>query len=196
MAHAEEKRKRCSLESPIPHLNANAVYEKMFELNPTAAVFSVIPGFQMDHTPLPSTQQLEVEPSLPVPLWEVYDPNAKTLSSSELKERCCATFNNIQVTQEEADFLQKATASQSSCTTWYEHRKGRITASHFYNVFSHITSNSQNSRARVYPKSIVKRIMQYYSCADNVPALKWGTENEDKAREDYIVHMKDQHTNL
>lgn len=148
----------------------------------------------MDHTSISPTQQLEIEPSLPIPLWELYDPNAKKLTLSELKERCSTTFNAIQVTQKEADFLQKTTVSQSSCTTWYDHRKGRITASHFYDVFTHMTSTRPNSK--VYPKSIVKRIMQYYSCSDNVPALKWGRENEDNARKDYISHMKDKHTNL
>lgn len=60
-------------------------------------------------------------------------------------------FENL---QEESDFLEESTRKQSNTQTWYDHRKGRITASHFHDVLRY--------KGKTYPKSIVKAIMQYY----------------------------------
>ena len=192
--HQDEKRKRVHLLSPKPKLSPTVVYDKMFECNPNAAVFSVLPGFSHHmHTTEESQQETEslVEPTLPIPLHQLYEPRFQTLSDDELQELCLTTAKNIKVTNEEAEFLQKVTIGQSDCTAWHEHRKGRLTASHFHVVCRHVDAASQ-----VYPKSIVKRIMQYYSSAQNVPALKWGRDNEDRARNEYIKFTKGKHNNL
>ena len=156
--------------------------------------FSVLPGFSHHmHTTEESQQETEslVEPTLPIPLHQLYEPRFQTLSDDKLQELCLTTAKNIKVTNEEAEFLQKVTIGQSDCTAWHEHRKGRLTASHFHVVCRHVDAASQ-----VYPKSIVKRIMQYYSSAQNVPALKWGRDNEDRARNEYIKFTKGKHNNL
>ena len=38
--------------------------------------------------------------------------------------------------------------------------------------------------------------MQYYGSSENVPALKWGREKEDEARQDYISHMSVKHVDF
>ena len=85
------------------------------------------------------------------------------------------TFDEIQVTEDEAKFLQKATTLQSQCLTWHEHHKGRVTASYFHDVYHHMVNG------RCYQTSFVKIIMQYTDVPD-VGALRWGRGNEDKAR--------------
>ena len=45
---------------------------------------------------------------------------------------------------------------------------------------------------RCYPTSLVKRIMQYTD-VPNIGALKWGSENEDKARQEYISNINAKH---
>ena len=184
--HKEEKRSRANIPSPLPKLSASEVFTKLFKCAPNAVVFSVLPGF--DHPSLPKSQ--EVEPNLPVPLHNLYDRENTTLPNTDLRQLCAKAFHEIKITKDEADFLQKATIPQSQCLTWHEHRKGRITASYFYDVSRHIRGS------QCYPTSIVKRIMQYYGSSENVPALKWGREKEDEARRDYISHMSAKHVDF
>ena len=130
-----------------------------------------------------------IDPSLPHPLTDLYDPNAKVLSSLELDQACSRALAKINVTQDECHFLEKSTVGQSKCLTWYEHRKGRITASHFYNVSRHIATNSTT-----FPRSVVDSIMQYSNQSiDHVPAIRWGIENEGIAREAYTTKMQLEH---
>ena len=128
------------------------------------------------------------EANLPIPLTDLYSPNNRSLSMTDLEQASADALNEIKVTDEEADFLQISTVMQSNCPTWHEYRKGRVTASNFYDVFRHMDSNSQ-----VYPRSIICRIMQYYPNPDNVAALKWGRENEYKARTEYTATMSSKH---
>ena len=128
------------------------------------------------------------DPSLPQPLTDLYDPKNKALSTPDLEQACTRALNRIKVTHDEADFLEKSTVNQSKCLTWYEQRKGCITASHFYTVSRHIASSS-----RTYPKSIITSIMQYSGNIDHIPALRWGRENEDRAREAYTTRIQLEH---
>ena len=91
----------------------------------------------------------------------------------------------IAVTKEEADYLTQCTLLQSQSLLWHEHRKGRITASHFGSVF-HTSAESPS-------KSLVKKILQLNPIPD-VAALKWRRENEPLARQRYVEAVSDQHT--
>ena len=187
--HEETKKRRMNISPPKPKLSPTKVYNALFKCQPDAAIFSILPQFSQ---PCQRSQDscLVVEPNLPTTLHSLYDSKYHTLTNPELKQLCSKVFQEIKITKEEAEFLQKATINQSQCLTWYEHRKGRITASHFYDVCRHI----QNPR--VYPTSIVKKIMQYYSSTENVTALKWGREKEDCARDVYISGIKSSHENF
>ena len=99
---------------------------------------------------------------------------------SVLKWLCEEVFEELGITEEEASYLQQATVKQSQSLTWHKYRQGRIIASYFHDVYKHMQSG------RKYPTSIIQRIMQYYSNMDNVNALKWGRENEDRGRQQYI----------
>lgn len=47
-----------------------------------------------------------------------------------------------------------------------------------------------------FPKSIVNNTMQYTSPSPDLPALKWGRENETTAREHYSTQEKEKHTSF
>ena len=115
------------------------------------------------------TMSSAIDPSLPHPLTDLYDPNAKVLSSLELDQSCSRALGKIKVTRDECDFLEKSTVDQSKCLTWYEHRKGRITASHFYNVSRHVATNSTT-----FPRSVVDSIMQYSNQSRSCACYKMG----------------------
>ena len=113
-----------------------------------------------------SSTTADTDPSLRQPLTDPYDPKNKVLSTPDLEQVCTHALNRIKVTQDEANFLDKSTINQSECLTWYEHRNGRITASHFYNVSRHIASSSTT-----YPNSTVASIKQYSPSIDHVYLL-------------------------
>ena len=184
--HQEAKKRRVDCSPPKPKLNPRVVYKQFFKCNPDAAIFSILPGFSQPCRSLQDSSPV-VEPNLPIPLHRLYDARNATLTDVDLKQQCAKVFEEIEVTKEEADFLQKATINQSQCLTWHEYRKGQITASHFYDVCRHIRSS------RIYPTSIVKKIMQYYSSTENVVAMKWGREKEDRGRQDYVTFNEAKH---
>ena len=73
-------------------------------------------------------------------------------------------FASLCVTQQQADNLCAATVHQSISEVWFEHRVGRITASHMHNVFSY--------KGKRYPSSLINSIMQYRTINSDIPALK------------------------
>ena len=189
--HAEAKRRRLTYPEPKPKLSPSEVYSELFKSSPNAVVYSVIPGFVQ---PCRQNQMLRecirVEPNLPVPLHKLYSPENRSLDDDELRQKCLEAFGKIAITDDEGEFLKQATIRQSQSTTWFDHRKGRITASNFYDVVRHVTNG------RSYPNSIVKRIMQYYSSNARVEALEWGREKEDTARQEYLSIIEGSHQNL
>ena len=44
--------------------------------------------------------------------------------------------------------------------------------------------------------SVVSSIMQYRQGIDHVPAIRWGRENEDRARKEYVTQVKAQHHDI
>lgn len=71
---------------------------------------------------------------------------------------------------------------QSENPEWYNHRKGRITASTFSSILSfRFKENDENY--------ISKRVMGSSSVID-VPSVKFGKENENVARQLYFVNYK------
>ena len=106
------------------------------------------------------------------------------LSGEELRAQCERVFGAIKVTRDEADFLAASTTLRSECLMWFEHRKGRITASQFGPVFHTRLDNPS--------ESLLNTILQEKSMP-NVPALQWGKEKEPVAREYYINATKDEH---
>ena len=98
-------------------------------------------------------------------------------------------FLSISITKEEAAYLEECTRFQSKSTLWYDHRKGRITASMFYSVF--------RASSTTPPASLIQSLLQR-SKFDHmkVPALNWGLNNEDNARICYTEMMEESHVNF
>ena len=186
--HLKEKQQRVDVTEARPKLGSAYVFRELFKCCPKAAVFSVLPDYIQDHQTHSDSSTAAEEPSLPLPLTDLYDSNSKTMSMADLEQACAHAMQSIVVSQDQADYLERSTVNQSRCLTWFEHRKGRITASHFYDAYRHIDSNS-----KTYPKSIISSIMQYGSDISHVPAIKWGREKEDQARKAYATQISLQH---
>ena len=179
----QQQKKPSSSTIPSPQLDKQRIYDELFRCSPDAVVFTVLPGFDLPTIPIKET-----EPNLPSPLSELFKSHYCSLSEADLCKLVSKTFDKIGLTQVEADFLEVSTRQQSLCRVWYEYRKGLITASHFHEILHHKSSS--------YPTSIVKSIMQYNPPNANIPALKWGRDQESLAVKQYLSTIQDKHDNF
>lgn len=82
-------------------MDKNIVFQEMYQCCPDAAVFTVLPGFDVPHK-----QANEVEPNLPVALISLYKPQYKSYSGGVLSQLVTETFRKISVNEHEAKFLE------------------------------------------------------------------------------------------
>ena len=124
------------------------------------------------------------ENSLPIPLTALYSDNYKCLDDSSLKKSVLDVFNSITISEEECKYIERYTRSQRENSLWYEQRCGRVTASCFHDIVSRKKNSS--------PDNLVTRFLRREDIS-NIPAIKWGIDNEDKAREVYVTKMSSSH---
>ena len=94
------------------------------KLSPDAAVLT---GCYKSHS-----SQLSNFYSLPPTILSLYRPKYRELEPDQLLSKCKEIFEKeLIVTPEEARFLFDSTTLQSQSLLWYEHRRGRLTASKF-----------------------------------------------------------------
>ncbi|CAC5404734.1 unnamed protein product [Mytilus coruscus] len=90
----------------------------------------------------------------------------------------CYDFLNflLKLLDDEVFFIEKSTVGQHDNCNWFSLRKGRITASKFYQIFTMV--NSVKSKSSVDCNSLIKIVMGYTSVNPNIKALKHGRETE------------------
>lgn len=124
---------------------------------------------------------------LPPTLMSLYRPKYKSLPKQKLYAECSTLFQELKISVDEACYLEKSTQLQSQCALWHDHRKGRVTAS----VFKNVCHTNIDKPA----KSIITSILKSKPIP-NVPAVKWGCANENKARSEYIEVSSKDHSAL
>ena len=164
-----------------PKISRDTLLNALHKVYPSAAVFSVVPGYQ----PVRSST-LSPQPLIPKLLTSIYDPKYSKMAEAEF--HVAVQGIKIEVTDSEAEYLEKATKGQTSSTLWYDHRVGRITASQIGKVVK--------CAEMKFPTSIVNSIMQYKTLNPNIPALKWGRQSEENARQDYKMEMEKNHVDF
>lgn len=124
---------------------------------------------------------------LPPLLTSLHTTKCTTMTEEELIMACQDAFvNKLEITPDEALYLEESTRLQSQSILWHQHRIGRITASKFFAVVR--TSIDSPS------PSLIKDLMEMkVQSRKTVPALQWGVENEPKAREQYIEIIQEEH---
>ena len=162
---------------PSPNITQDVLLQALHKVYPLAAVFTVAPGFQ-PVTPVTLNTE-STEPRIPKPLTSLYDRKYCTMSERDFK--AAVQGMQINITEDEAEFLEEATKGQSSSCIWHDHRIGRITAS--------VMGKVAKCAEKKFPMSLVNSIMQYSSPSPDIPSLKWGRQNEEKARKCYRNEM-------
>lgn len=134
---------------------------------------SLIPKLDPEETD--SALEDEDESNLPQPLTALYSDDYATLSKHQLKEKCSHLAKELQVTPEQCKELEKVTRNHSICSLWFEHLKGRITASKVKSVLKRKESTP--------PDNLLKSIIGYKAYdLSKIKPLQWGIDNEEKAQ--------------
>ena len=165
-----------------PRIDAKELYDSQYQTFSKSAIYSIIPGYASLHQ---KSTVSTPEPELPETLKSLYSKKYESCTTFQVLRLAKMKVSSIVCTSEQANFLEKATHGQSNSILWFDHRLGHITAS----IMGRVTKCQE----KVFPNSLFKNIMQYSKPNMNIPALKWGRLNEDKARKQYQSHFAIQH---
>ena len=117
--------------------------------------------------------------ALPASATDLADANVTAPYFLEL----CEGFTRDQtISQDLADYVHATTKEQASSALWLDLRNGRLTSS----VFGTILHRHEETT----PTALITRLMGYQPFTGMVPAIKWGRDNESRARLSYVTHMK------
>lgn len=172
---ASKKRRTRASYLPMSPEEQKAALRDLTDILPNAAVLAKSAS---DTDSASEDEEEETHfPPLPYRLARVL--GAGTLSPSDIIADAVPTAQQILN-------LAAATHQQANSALWKAHRKGRITASNSYRIL-HCSD----------PSSVLHHIMQYQlQDLSAIPAVKWGVDNEAKAKVEYIQAMEDIHENF
>ncbi|CAC5369625.1 unnamed protein product [Mytilus coruscus] len=165
--------------SPLP---STSDLQLLYAIAPKSVFFTsvTIPGIEM----LPPVDKPQPTDKFPKLLTSLHQPD--TAPNSEYIND---TYHKYTVTDSQAFRLEEATRNQAVSPLWFEHRKGRVTASKAHDVL--------RMREQTSPDNLVRRVCGYNSYdLSRKDAVRWGIEHEDEAREAYISHQKTTHINF
>ena len=163
-----------------PPVDRKILCDTLYNVFPAAAVFSVIPGYTRREQ-----SSGEEDPCLPPLISSLYKEKHRSCGKEELLQIAKCKLKDIKCSKQEADFLERQTRNQGLSTLWHDHRVGRVTAS----VFGRVAKLRQSE----FSTSLVKTIMGYTKPSPFIPAIKWGRDNEDAARQQYRAFMEAKH---
>lgn len=182
-----KKTVECVVSSSKDPLPDEDVLQSLYAVCPDASFFSLIPPI-FDEAPTKSTKPPPVD-NFPRTLTGLYEEVNKSLSPEELLSKSESVFNFYRCTETQIRNLFLVTRSQTVSSLWYEHRKGRITASKAHEVLT--------LRPTTCPDKLVARIIGYKSYdLSKKEAIKWGLDNESLVRDAYSQNASQQHLNF
>ena len=103
-----------------------------------------------------------------------------------------AFVNSISFSAEDSDYIEHCTRGQSTNSSWFEMRRGMITASNFKKVATHVYSGRN-------APSLLNSLLQCEPESDHsitTPSLAWGKKKENTAKMLYEKALKKQHKHL
>lgn len=168
-------------------LPSTSELETLKEAVPNAVFFTTIPKLDPEETDTAS--ETEDASELPDLLTCLYSDQYADRCQSDLITEGTNLWSRVKISLEQIKNLEEVTRSQSTNKLWFEHRKGRITASKAHEVYKKkLESNCNN---------LICKIMGYkeYNLQKH-KAVKWGIDNEGNARDKYINVMSTKHENF
>ena len=117
---------------------------------------------------------------LPPTLMSMGKRKYRDMNNEEVMQECEKIFDELSITDEQSRFLFQSTNLQSKSLLWFEHRRGRLTASKFW----HVCHTSLTASSKSLIESILQKTKQ-----PSTAALQWGVDKEPVAREEYVKLM-------
>ena len=144
------------------------------------AILSLVPKFADSYMPKSSCS------GFPQPLKSLKQLTYMDLDYHELLKVCESA--SVEITEEMAELVKKASRSQSQSKRWFKYRAGRITASRMKAVCRTDASNPS--------QSLIKSICYPEAFSFTTKAISWGCKYEKLAQEIYYNTSKSKHNNL
>ena len=122
------------------------------------------------------------------------------LTSNDIESTCIeqptiGQSNNTrddQLTSKDIESIEQATIGQSNNDAWHSYRKGRITASNFYDVFTRVETLKKKGGSA---QNLVEKLQGVNGPPPELSALKYGRNMEDIAKMKYIMQFQKEHKN-
>jgi hypothetical protein len=154
---------------------------------PNAVFFTCIPRLDPEETETAS-ETGENQRILP-PLRDFYEKGNISLQPDELQQKAKRVWEEYKCSDQQIQDLEEQTRAQSVSPLWFEHRKGRITGTKAHDVLV--------LKKTTDPGNLVKRITgtKTYNLSKK-KEVKWGADNEEKAKSKYLEENKVHHKHL
>lgn len=133
------------------------------------------------------------EPTSGAPLENLIIKLSKTCTTTE------QFLSKIPVlSEEDIEQIERETVGQAENSVWVYQRKGRMTASNFYSVYTRVNTIKCNASTINEPnvEPLIKKLMGYQRNNPDLPALKHGRSFEPVARERYLSLVRCRHNDF
>ena len=100
-----------------------AFFKDLYEVNPKAAILSIVPGYCDSCNPISQSSLL------PPLMSSYYKPECISHALNDLILESHILFQSLVVTNEQAQCIEENTRERSKSKLWHRYRAGRITAS-------------------------------------------------------------------
>ena len=169
---------------PLPSV---AMLKDLKDICPDACLFGIIPKLDSEETDTASED--ESESKFPQLLQSLFEEKFSCLEGNELALYIQSFWARYRISKQQINVLEEHTRNQSISELWHRHREGRITASMVHDVVHRLPTTD--------PSNTVCRILGYNNHnLSNVPAIKYGLDNESFARDWYSDEMELVHDNF
>ena len=113
---------------------------------------------------------------------DYFDLKYQELDDASLLAKAKEIFLTMKVSDRECGAIEQSTKQQRECDNWFTYRKGRITASLFHDIYV--------LKAKTDPKKLISKLLSSPNLSQ-IPAVKWGIDHEDLARQEYSSAMSE-----
>ncbi|KAH9376339.1 hypothetical protein HPB48_018508 [Haemaphysalis longicornis] len=139
----------------------------------------------VDTTPTQDTPDwLDVSLGAPLASFTATYLAKKGFQNENISELAELVMEKVRITDQESRAIEVATRDQAGSPLWFLHRKGRVTASLFKDV-------CRSKRVRC--STLINKIFTHRQL--NVPAIKYGIDNEGVAKERLLAFLQGHHNN-
>ena len=169
MAELSKFDPREKLQQTMTNDRLTLLLNRIHKSNPNAVLFKSIEGMSIDSVESRNLTVTSIANEVAIGCQDKHEQVATLLKKLCFSEKKCAA-------------VERCTRNQSNSEEWFEHRKGRLTASKHHEYYTKINT-IMKVRTPVKPKTtqLVSNLLYQDKRLDNFAAVQWGKCNEEKA---------------